>query len=93
VQQLRREIEIQSHLKDKHMLRMYGFFSDVDKIYLILEYAPAGELYKILKDQPHGRFQERKAADYVYQLCQGLVYMHSKDIIHRDIKPENLLDC
>jgi serine/threonine protein kinase len=47
--QLRREIEIQSHLRHKGILRMYGFFWDEKKIYLILEYAPGGELYKELK--------------------------------------------
>lgn len=47
--QLRREIEIQSHLRHENILRMYGFFWDEKKIYLILEYAPGGELYKDLK--------------------------------------------
>jgi hypothetical protein len=28
---------------------MYGFFWDDKKIYIILEYAPGGELYKDLK--------------------------------------------
>ena len=49
INQLRREIEIQSHLRHKGILRMYGFFWDEKKIYLILEYAPGGELYKELK--------------------------------------------
>jgi serine/threonine protein kinase len=49
--QLRREIEIQSHLKHDNVLRMYGFFWDLKKIYLILEYAPGGELYKDLQSQ------------------------------------------
>jgi len=66
---LRREIEIQSHLKDKHVLQLLGFFADSDKIYLILEYAPGGELFKMLHAQPHNRFDETKAANYVYQLC------------------------
>lgn len=38
--QLEREVEIHSHLKHKNILRMYGFFYDEDKIYLILEWAP-----------------------------------------------------
>ena len=44
---------------------MYGFFWDEKKIYLILEYAPAGELYKDLKKQPTSRYQESVAADYI----------------------------
>lgn len=42
--QVRREIEIQSHLRHPNILRMYGFFHDDARIYLILEYAP-GNLY------------------------------------------------
>ncbi len=40
--QVRREIEIQSHLRHPNILRMYGYFWDNDRIYLILEYAPGG---------------------------------------------------
>lgn len=47
--QVRREIEIQTHLDHENILKMYGFFWDERKIYLILEYAPGGELYKELK--------------------------------------------
>jgi hypothetical protein len=46
--QLRREIEIQTHLDHENILKLYGFFWDSRRIYLILEYAPGGELYKEL---------------------------------------------
>lgn len=41
--QVRREIEIQSHLRHPNILRMYGYFHDESRVYLILEYAPFGE--------------------------------------------------
>lgn len=41
--QVRREIEIQSHLRHNNILRMYGYFHDDNRIYIILEYAPNGE--------------------------------------------------
>lgn len=47
--QLRREIEIQSHLRHPNILRLYGYFYDETRIYLILEYAAGGELYKLLQ--------------------------------------------
>jgi hypothetical protein len=37
------------------------------RIYLILEFA-TGELYKEMKNQPNGRFQEAMAAKYVRQV-------------------------
>ena len=47
--QLRREIEIQAHLRHANILRLYGYFYDETRVYLILEFAPRGELYKVLR--------------------------------------------
>ncbi|XP_032902319.1 aurora kinase B-B-like isoform X2 [Amblyraja radiata] len=87
--QLRREIEIQSHLKHPNVLRLYNYFHDRKKIYLMLEYAPGGELYKAL--QKCGCFSEQRSATYILELADALQYCHLKKVIHRDIKPENLL--
>uniref|UniRef100_G3MR81 Aurora kinase n=1 Tax=Amblyomma maculatum TaxID=34609 RepID=G3MR81_AMBMU len=87
--QLRREIEIQSHLRHPHILRLYGYFHDETRVYLILEYAPGGELYKELTKAK--RFDNKKTATYIFQVCKALQYCHSKKVIHRDIKPENIL--
>jgi aurora kinase, other len=87
--QLRREIEIQSHLRHQNILRMYGYFYDDRRIYLILEYSPGGELYKRL--QARGHFDEKSSAKMIVDLASALSYCHKKHIIHRDIKPENLL--
>ena len=87
--QLRREIEIQSHLRHRNILRLYGYFFDNKRIYLILEYSPRGELYKHLTNK--GRFGERQSAQYILELSTALSYCHVKHVIHRDIKPENLL--
>jgi aurora kinase len=89
LRQLRREIEIQSHLKHPNILRLFGYFYDDARIYLILEYAPKGELYKVL--QAEKRFTEEKTAKYMLSLSSALSYLHERHVIHRDLKPENLL--
>ena len=43
-----------------NVLRMYTYFWDQKKIYLVLEYAEHGELYKMLRSE--SRFSDRKAA-------------------------------
>ncbi|CAL8340250.1 unnamed protein product [Merluccius merluccius] len=87
--QLRREVEIQSHLRHPNILRLYGYFHDESRVYLILEFAPKGELYGEL--QRCGSFNEERSATYIMELADALNYCHSKKVIHRDIKPENLL--
>ena len=47
--QVRREIEIQSHLRHPNILRMYGFFHDEARIYLILEYAPGMLIFYLIR--------------------------------------------
>nr|XP_011470939.1 PREDICTED: serine/threonine-protein kinase Aurora-1-like [Fragaria vesca subsp. vesca] len=71
--QLRPEVEIQSQ----------------KRVYLILEYAAKGELYKELQKCKY--FSERRAATYVASLARALVYCQGKHLIYLDIKPENLL--
>nr|CAD7267229.1 unnamed protein product [Timema shepardi] len=102
--QLKREVEIQAHLREyvpnyelfcplrhPHILRLYGYFHDDKRVYIILEYAPKGEVYKELQLMPGKKFDDKKAATYIYQLANALKYCHAKKVIHRDIKPENLL--
>ncbi|KAI6243529.1 Aurora kinase [Aphelenchoides fujianensis] len=68
--QVAREIEIQAHLHHPNILRLYNYFHDEKKIYLILEYAVNGELYKELQ-QKH-RLSERRTARYIYQVADAL---------------------
>lgn len=87
--QVRREIEIQSNLRHPNILQLYGHFHDSKRVFLILEFAGRGELYKHLRKE--SRFPEWKAAQYVAQMASALRYLHRKHVIHRDIKPENIL--
>lgn len=50
--QLRREVEIQAHLRHRNILRMYGYFWDEKRVFLILECVPrpAGPSCSLLVD-------------------------------------------
>lgn len=89
--QVRREIEIQTHLNHPNILKMLTYFWDDKRIFLILEFAQEGELFKVLNSQPQKRFDEPTATYYIRQVADALRYCHMQSVIHRDIKPENLL--
>lgn len=54
-----------------------------------MEYAPGGNLYKLIKSECG--INDKTAATYILQICWALDYIHKKNIIHRDLKPENIL--
>ncbi|XP_022233723.1 aurora kinase B [Drosophila obscura] len=89
--QVLREIEIQSRLKHPHILRLLTWFHDENRIYLALEIASEGELFKHLRSAPNNRFDEPRSAKYTYQVANALNYCHLNNVIHRDLKPENIL--
>lgn len=89
VHQLQREVEIQAHLKHMNILRLYGYFYDSKRVYLILEYAANGEVYKRLQQEKHFSIEQTKK--WIRQVALALKYCHDRHVIHRDIKPENLL--
>lgn len=87
---IKREIEIQSHLRHRNVLRLFGFFHDEQRVYIMLELASNGDLFDAL-EQRGGRFSEPEAATYVCELADALHYCHSLNVMHRDIKPENIM--
>ena len=90
-QQLRREVEIHSRLRHPNIIRLYSYFHDETRVYLVLEYAPGGTLFAALEAAPNKRFDEPKAASIMKQLCSALAHCHKFQVVHRDIKPENIL--
>ena len=68
--QVRREIEIQLNLKHVNVLRLLTYFTDATRIFLVLEYAPGGELFDVIQNA--GRLSEQRAANYVRQVASLL---------------------
>ncbi|CAD8122607.1 unnamed protein product [Paramecium sonneborni] len=89
VDNLKREIKIQRKLNHPNIIKLDSYFEDKTNVYLVLEYAEGGSLFKQIKKQRY--LSEDEASHYLYQTCLGIDYLHKQKIIHRDIKPENLL--
>ena len=95
--QIYNEASIMKKLFHPNVISFKEVFKDVklDYFYIVMEYANDGDLSKKIKFQKsknYGEkyFSEEKILQYFYQICRGLQYIHSKNIIHRDIKSQNI---
>ena len=89
VQHTKTETHILKQIRHPFLTRMHFAFQNEDKLYMVLNYLPGGELFYRLKRE--GRFSVERVRLYTAELALGLGHLHSLDMIYRDLKPENLL--
>ena len=69
--------------------QLYATYRDADSIHMLLEYAPGGDLARLLKDR--STFNESMVTFYAASIVVIFEYLHDRRIVHRDLKPENLV--
>lgn len=89
VQHTKAERRILRTCNSPFIVRMHFAFQSAEKLYLVLDYLPGGELFFHLKQER--RFEEERVRLYAAELVLALQHLHDKDIVYRDLKPENVL--
>lgn len=78
-------------MKSSHpfLVGAHEAFQTPQKIFMVLDYVPGGELFGRLKEE--GRFHEDRARLYAAEIALGIGELHKRGFIYRDLKPENIL--
>ncbi|OHS95994.1 CAMK family protein kinase [Tritrichomonas foetus] len=72
-----------------HIIRMYEYFAESNRFFIILEYCSNGSLFDYVNT--YGPLSGHKLINITHQLVSAVQYAHSNCIAHRDIKPHNIL--
>lgn len=85
---IEREIKIHSTMDHPHIVKLWDTLQDNSTIYMVMEYASNGSLFKYHSKQlaqgnhpPLGQVYQ-----FFYQTLQAVSYLHNQDLMHRDIK-------
>ena len=92
VQNFEREANILATLSHPSIPKVYDYFSERDRAYLVIEYIDGQDLEAYLADS-QGLLPQELVLDWGIKLCQVLAYLHSHNppIIFRDMKPSNVM--
>jgi len=89
IERTKTERRVLGRLDHVFIMKLHYAFQSQEKLYLVLDYCPGGELFFHLSR--YRRFPERVARFYAAELTTAIGHLHSVGIIYRDLKPENVL--
>lgn len=79
-------------LSHPNIPKVYDFFVEDGKYYLVMEFIEGTSLEALITDRGQG-LNSRDALNYALQICDAFSYLHGlpHKVIHRDLKPANLM--
>ncbi|XP_029305556.1 serine/threonine-protein kinase ICK-like [Cottoperca gobio] len=84
-----REVKSLKKLNHANVIKLKEVIRENDHLYFIFEYMKEN-LYQLMKDRTR-LFPESAVRNIMFQILQGLAFIHKHGFFHRDMKPENLL--
>ncbi|XP_017783475.1 PREDICTED: myosin light chain kinase, smooth muscle-like [Nicrophorus vespilloides] len=84
------EIDIMNLLRHSKLLQLAAAFENSKETIMVMEYISGGELFeRVVADD--FTLTEKDCILFMRQICEGVAYMHSQNVVHLDLKPENIM--
>uniref|UniRef100_A0A8C6WPM1 non-specific serine/threonine protein kinase n=1 Tax=Neogobius melanostomus TaxID=47308 RepID=A0A8C6WPM1_9GOBI len=89
LEDIEREVDILKQIQHPNIITLHEVFENKAEVILILELVAGGELFDFLAEKES--LSEEEATQFLKQILDGVLYLHSKQIAHFDLKPENIM--
>lgn len=84
-----REVRSLKKLNHPNVVKLKEVIRENNELFFVFEYLEQN-VYQMTKERDK-LLPESKIRNVIFQVLQGLAYMHKQGFFHRDMKPENLL--
>jgi len=84
-----REVQSLRKLRHPNIVKLKEIIRENDRLHMVFEHMDCN-LYELTKNRRKHLPQER-IQNHMFQILQGLCFMHKNGYFHRDMKPENIL--
>ena len=75
------EIQVLKQLDHPNILKLYEFYRDRHRYYIIMELCSGGELFDRIIQK--GTFNEAEASTVMSQILSAIRYAHNNNVVHR----------
>ena len=86
-EEIRNEISVLKSLDHPNIMKIYEFYEDKEKMYLITEFC-GGDAANV--QDKYGIFPEFLVKYIMYQVFMAVSFFHANKVVHTDIKRENI---
>jgi outer membrane protein assembly factor BamB/tRNA A-37 threonylcarbamoyl transferase component Bud32 len=93
VQAFEREANVMAMLDHPALPKIFDYFSEGDRSYLVMEYIDGKDLGVVVEETP-GFLPEEQVINWSIDICDMLDYLHNmqpQPVVFRDIKPDNIM--
>jgi serine/threonine protein kinase len=93
VEDVEQEIMVMRQVDHPHLVRLFEWYEDTGRVYLVLEALKGGTLKDVIMQFQKLRkgLKEQWIREVTRQTMEAISYCHSLRLVHKDIKDENLM--
>lgn len=93
VEDIEKEILVMRQVDHPHVVRLFEWFEDTSRIYLVLEALKGGTLKDVVMEFQRRRtgLKEAWTRSVTKQSMEAMAYVHNLRLIHKDLKDENIM--
>lgn len=93
IEDIEKEILVMRQVDHPHVVRLFEWYEDTSRIYLILEVLKGGTLRDVILEFQNKRkgLKEAWTRIVMRQCMEAMAYVHNLRLIHKDLKDENIM--